>query len=204
MHPDVLNTCSKLLNNSPRLTSMSRNSSLSASHFAILITDLFIQNCLKDPSLPAAILNHHSITAKVLLDSCCSMILLSHIGDADVKDIVTDLRKRFEKEIEIRNDYLHETWFFGWASESQQDFSDITAFKATSSPAKGLGQKQLATSVAELQRRIDALDELNDAFRRLFGCLIGKFQIKKNFIRYEGRWVSPDTARKRGWSISEP
>jgi len=169
-----------------------------------LMTSLLLQNGLRDQFLPATFLNHQSITARVLLDTACSMILHLHKCDSGVTEIVNDLRRRFEKEIETRNDYLHGTWFIGWASDDQQDFAEMTGFKGTTSPAKGIGLKQLATSAAEMKARVEVLEEINDAFRRLLGCLIGKFSVKKNFVKYEGRYVSPDTVRRRGWKISDP
>jgi hypothetical protein len=140
-----------------------------------------MQNGLRDQSLPSIFL----------------------FNDEDITKVSADLRKLFEEKIQTRHTYLHGTWFIGWASEGQQDFSEISGFKGTASPAKGLGLKQLATSVSELHQRVEVLEEINDAFRRLFGCIIGGFPVAKNFLRYEGRYVSPDTARKRGWKISD-
>lgn len=167
-----------------------------------LITSLLMQNGLKDQSLLSTFLFHQSVTARVLLDSACAMLFHLHGDDEHLVEIATDLRKRFEKEIERRNTYLHGTWFIGWASEDQQDFSEITAFKGTASPARGLGLKQLAASGSELHQRVEALEEISDAFWRLFGCIMGEFPVAKNFLTYEGRYVSPDTARKRGWKIA--
>jgi hypothetical protein len=79
----------------------------------------------------------------------------------------------------------------------------MSGFKGIASPVRGLGLKQLASSASELLQRVEALEEINEALWRLVGCMIGDFTIAKNFLKYEGRWVSPDTARKRGWKISD-
>jgi hypothetical protein len=75
-----------------------------------LITSLLTQNGLKDQSLPSMFLFHRSVTARVLLDSACAMLFHLHQDDDCLIEVTTDLRKRFEKEIEIRNTYLHGTW----------------------------------------------------------------------------------------------
>jgi hypothetical protein len=95
-----------------------------------------MQNGLKDESLPFTFLFHQSVTARVLLDSGCAMLFHLHSHDDDLVEVTTDLRKRFKKEIEIRNNCLHGTWFIGWASVDQQDFSEITGFKGTASPVR--------------------------------------------------------------------
>jgi hypothetical protein len=109
-------------------------------------------------------------------------------------------RNRFSQEIRTRNTYLHGTWFIGWASESQQDFSDIAGFKLGPSPKIGSGTKDLTKSVQELQARVDELEEIEDGFKRIMGCLLLKGDVKNNFITVDGRYMSPDTARRRGWS----
>jgi hypothetical protein len=51
-----------------------------------------------------------------------------------------------------------------------------------------------------LQARIGELEEIEDGFKRLMGCLLLKRDVKKNFITVDGRYISLDTAKRRGWS----
>jgi len=111
--------------------------------------------------------------------------------------IMHHFRNRFAKEIQTRNDYLHGTWLIGWASESQQEFSEIGGFKLNPSPKIGSEIKELARSVLELQARIDELEEIQYGFNRLWGCLFLNREVKTNFLILEGKYISPDLAKKR-------
>jgi hypothetical protein len=79
-----------------------------------------MHNGLKDQSLSLTFLFHQSVTARVLIDSACAMLFHLHGDDDHLVEIATDLRKRFEKEIEVRNTYLHGTWFIGWLAKSSR------------------------------------------------------------------------------------
>jgi hypothetical protein len=165
-----------------------------------VITLVLHQDGLRNQQLADIIVGHHAVTAQTLLDTACALLVEVHSGDKDAISIMHHFRNRFSQEIRTRNTYLHGTWLMGWASESQQDFSDLGGFKLSPSPKLGAGTKDLAKSVQELQARIDELVEIEDGFKRLMGCLLLKREVKKNFITVDGRYVSPDTARRRGWS----
>lgn len=164
-----------------------------------IIIWILSSNGLKNQQLSIIMTGHKSMTAQVLLDTACALFCEVYGNQKDVIDLLNHFRGRFSKEIETRNDYLHGTWLIGWASELQDDFSRIEAFKLNPSPKKGSGTKQLARSVDELNKRIDELEEIQDALNRLWACCSLHTDVNANFLKIEGRYVSPDTARRRGW-----
>jgi hypothetical protein len=107
------------------------------------------------------------------------------LDDAEQK-IIADVMKRVGGLIESRNNIIHRTWFVGWASESQEDFSTVAGIK-TINTARGIEFRSLNWNEAEFDQLSEEADELTKLVNRLWGTAYMKiFKSSKftdNFIR---------------------
>lgn len=88
---------------------------------------------------------------------------------------------RTQKLIERRNDIIHSTWFVGWASSSDTDFSEVTGTKQARGK-RGADFKSFNHTVVEFEDFAQECDEVTNLLRRLSACVTSDFKIAKNFI----------------------
>ncbi|MCM3903661.1 MAG: hypothetical protein ND866_18325 [Pyrinomonadaceae bacterium] len=87
------------------------------------------------------------------------------------KKTIEGVLKRVQKLTESRNNVIHRTWFVGWASSQQEDFSSVSGWKFENTK-KGSEFRPLKYSVAEFNELSAEADELTNAIGRIKGCLI--------------------------------
>jgi len=88
---------------------------------------------------------------------------------------------RTQKLIEQRNDIIHSTWFVGWASSSDTDFSEVTGMKQARGK-RGADFKAFKHTAAEFEAFAQECDEVAKLLRGLSACVTSDFQIAKNFL----------------------
>lgn len=150
----------------------------------------FLQSSgLKKQELARIVFGHRSMTADALREVYMAMTVELY-GD---NVVLKDFRSRFQRLTEKRNDIVHGTWFVGWASEDQEDFSAIRGFKDSISKS-GSGFKPLPESVEKIAALTREAEELGSLVSRLDGCFRCGFKVSKNFVQENGKWVVPRNA----------
>jgi hypothetical protein len=100
--------------------------------------------------------------------------VLAVVGDNEVQDekrIVVKVLKQVQDLTQIRNDVIHRTWFVGWASAEQEDFSSVTGIKFKNTN-KGPEFKDLSYTVKDFDDLSTQADELTEIIRAIQGCLV--------------------------------
>jgi hypothetical protein len=120
------------------------------------------------------------LTAEPLQSMLHSLIIEVHKPDKEEKEIIKNIFTRFKKLTEKRNETVHSTWFIGWASEDDIDFSTARGSKyyrsTTNNEIKNIEVKsQYFDELTEEARKLKGL------FYRLDGCLQGECLIQNNF-----------------------
>ena len=106
----------------------------------------FLQSSgLKKQELARIVFGHQAMTANALREVYMAMTVVLYGDNMVLKDFLS----RFQRLTKERNDIVHGTWFVGWASEDQEDFSAIRGFK-DSIAKSGAGFKTLPESVEKL------------------------------------------------------
>ena len=79
--------------------------------------------------------------------------LIGELKKPDEKEanLLKKVGERIQKLTEIRNDVVHSTWFIGWASTEQTDFSEAPGFKLHKSK-KGAEYKQFRYKAADFEK----------------------------------------------------
>lgn len=127
----------------------------------------------------------HVILAGLTADPLRSMLqsLILEVRELDEYEtkIIKNIFKRFKELSEKRNDIVHSTWYIGWASEDETDFSVAYGGKyyrsATSNERKNF--EVTSQYFHELTKEAKKLQYL---FIQLNGCLLADLSIKNNFI----------------------
>jgi hypothetical protein len=85
---------------------------------------------------------------------------------------------------EERNSIVHGTWFIGWASEEQEDFSHADGFKAKNTKA-GMIHADIGRTRADFDSLVDRCHELTDLVNRVHGAILIGRPFSTNFIWVE-------------------
>jgi hypothetical protein len=145
---------------------------------------------LKNPKLMQAITAE--LTASQLLKAYQSIAIdmpgLTRAG----KGILSKIHKRAMALIEKRNDIIHGTWFIGWASPHDVDFSSCAGFKFKNFK-QGVQMTNLKINEEEFRPIIAECEDVADLIYRAWGCFIIGSDIEKNFV-VNDRTVSVPTA----------
>jgi hypothetical protein len=112
-----------------------------------------------------------TIFSAVLAETC-----KDRVDDAEQK-IITSVLHRVTKLIESRNDVIHRTWFVGWASESQEDFSEVSGVKHKNT-SKGAEFRPRSYTKADFDQLSEKADELSKLVNRLW--VTATMKITKN------------------------
>ena len=101
--------------------------------------------------------------------------------DAHERKVIDNLLKRIDKLAEQRNDVIHRTWYIGWASEDQEDFSTASGVKSHNLKI-GNRSSSVEFSRSEFDKLSREADALTSLLSRLSACLTFGDSIDKNFI----------------------
>ena len=101
--------------------------------------------------------------------------------DAHERKIIDNLLKRIDKLAEQRNDVIHRTWYIGWASEDQEDFSTASGVKSHNLKI-GNRSSSVEFSRSEFDKLSLEADALTALLSRLSACLTFGDSIDNNFI----------------------
>ena len=162
----------------------------------VSFVQLLSMHGLKDQTISNIIIGQRAITAEPLIQIMEGLV--GHLlGDDEVagKEIFRHTAKRFRCLIRIRNDFVHGTWFIGWANPADTDFSDISGHKLNPNK-KGMAIKPLPRSVDEIGELVNEAKQINKLFMRSYACMSlahmeqGKGDFSKNFTKTDdGRWL---------------
>lgn len=145
---------------------------------------------LGDQMIANIIIGNKAITAEPLVQIMEG--LAGHLTSDDKvgMEILGHVTKRFRALITSRNDFVHGTWFIGWASSADTDFSAIAGMKPAPNK-KGMAYKKLPKSVEEIHALVEEAKQVNKLFMRFFTCMYPeKLDFSKNFTKTdEGEWL---------------
>lgn len=164
------------------------------------IRDVLAGNSRDREGLLDVVLNHEALSAKPLSDMFRGIIAtaMQHPTYTDeqramVRQILKQIAREFQDLTEQRNKILHGTWFIGWASAADEDFSQMSSmkWKVTAEGAKPVDDvpksvedlKALISRCTETKRTITAL---------LFSLRLPQMAggLEKNFTRVGKGWVA--------------
>jgi hypothetical protein len=97
------------------------------------------------------------------------------------KSICDKIFARVQKLIQRRNDIIHSTWFVGWASSEDTDFSAASGHKWTRGK-QGADIKSATYTSADFEAFAIECDIVAGLIRHLWGCIIYDRQLEKNFV----------------------
>lgn len=135
---------------------------------------------LKDQQLGNAMLA--GLTAAPLREMTLSMLAHLYRDDAGSVQIVRKLAARTQDLITTRNEIIHSTWFIGWASQEDTDFSRASGMKLKNTRS-GPVASSLSNSVAEFDRATGDAKEIAVLYHQLLGCLMSGTPPTKYFNR---------------------
>ena len=161
---------------------------------------------VKHQGLLNIVFHHQAMTAQPLFD-ILRAIIGEIINDKDYRVsasergtiilILTQVAGDYSDVVRQRNDLIHGTWYIGWASSSQTDFSDmaVAKFKATKT---GLGSASTPKNASELRSIIAECDRLGHLIRSLesamatptTGTLFGSDGVQRNFREDGDKWIT--------------
>jgi len=124
---------------------------------------------LRDQQLGNAMLA--GLTAGPLREMTLSVFAHLYRDDPAGLQIVRDLAARTQQLTTSRNEIIHSTWFIGWASQEDTDFSRASGMKLKNTKSGPMAMS-VSNSVAEFDRETANAKELAVLWRQLLGCLL--------------------------------
>ncbi len=103
----------------------------------------------------------------------------------DERKLVHSVSIRIQQLITDRNNILHRTWFVGWASSADEDFSSTSGYKVKNT-GKGVEFKVENYTVANFDNHSAVADELANLVRGLCSIIIYGGRISDNFVMDNG------------------
>ena len=103
--------------------------------------------------------------------------------------IVNKILKRTQELIESRNNIIHSTWFVGWASSKDTEFTNASGQKLTRSKS-GVVVKHFDWKSEDLDKLSKECYEVKILLHRLWICIHNDFKISNNFDINEAGEVS--------------
>ena len=150
---------------------------------------------LREQTIAKIIIGNRAITAEPLVQIMEG--LTGHLlgDDKAGKEIFGQITKRFRYLIVSRNDFVHGTWFIGWANETDIDFSEIRGTRLIPNK-KGEAHRELPKSVEEIQALVEEAKQVNRLFMRFYACMtsariqLGTGDFSRNFTKDDnGKWL---------------
>lgn len=150
--------------------------------------------------------HHRAMTAAPLFDIYRAMLAIfvsseNSVLTAEEQKFVIDVMKEEASEYsdltKIRNELVHGTWFIGYGSADQEDYSEFLVTK-TKVGASGTTQSEMPKTVGELsafEKRCERLDRVL-RWLPMFTLLTGRPEmpgprISERMVRVDGRWDNP-------------
>jgi hypothetical protein len=152
------------------------------------------------------VFNHRSLTAVPLLEIFRTMVAqMLHHPDGTlekeeveaIKSILSQIGRDYQYLAEARNEIVHGTWFVGWASPSDVDFSVMTGMKGKLAPNEGLTWANMPSSIEDLQTLIKRCEDQTNLLARLVGCFMTDRSVAKSFVNAKA--TMPDGKTKLIW-----
>lgn len=97
------------------------------------------------------------------------------------KSICDKILVRVQKLIERRNDIIHSTWFVGWASSEDTDFSTVSGHK-WSRGKQGADFKSATFTSDDFEAFAIECDIVAALIFRLWVCIMDNSQLEKSFV----------------------
>jgi hypothetical protein len=135
---------------------------------------------LQDQQLGNAMLA--GLTASPLREMVLSVFAHVYRNDAASVALVRELAARTQTLTTTRNEIIHSTWFIGWASPEDTDFSRAAGMKRKNTKA-GPVASSLSHSVKEFDRETANAKQLAVLYNQLLGCLLSGTPPTKYFNR---------------------
>ncbi|ANI31693.1 hypothetical protein PL78_17965 [Yersinia entomophaga] len=127
----------------------------------------------------------HALTAELtaypLSKAFHSVLMVSAELNEEQKNILAKINNRVTNLIERRNEIIHGTWFIGWSSPEDNDFSTGTGFKPTNSK-KGTGIKHLEVSTEVFRPLITECELVNELVSHAWGGVMIGAAFEKRFV----------------------
>lgn len=143
---------------------------------------------LRDQQLGNAMLA--GLTASPLREMTLSVFAHLYRDDAASLTIVRELAARTQTLTNTRNEIIHSTWFIGWASPEDTDFSRASGMKHKNTKA-GPVASSLSHSVTEFDRETANAKELAVLYHQLLACLLNRTPPTSYFNRAEDGRLLP-------------
>jgi hypothetical protein len=161
----------------------------------ILLTSEFTSDGQR---LMSIVFHHNSLTAAPLFDIMRALYAelakekdLPQPERHTLRSILKQIAKAYGDLVTSRNSLLHGTWFVGWASSEDQDFSELKIDKHKVT-AEGLVQVDLPKHVDDLKALAKRAADTNAMLFRLFVAFTQGSSISANFIKNsDGSWSMP-------------
>jgi len=116
---------------------------------------------------------------------------LDDSGKENGKRILASVCNQIRAMTETRNEIVHGTWFIGWASETQDDFSIASGFKEKNTK-EGAAHTDIGRTRADFDSLVDRCHELLDLANRIRGVLLLNRPFSTSFI-WNGKLASLGT-----------
>ena len=122
------------------------------------------------------------LTAAPLTDRFVSLVAHTQQLSPGAEVIVKEILARVRDLIPKRNEVIHGTWFIGWGSTTQTDFSTASLEKICKK--KNVARrKRLDMRVEDLELLTEEAEALEQLVFRLWVCLTSGHDVEKNFAR---------------------
>lgn len=142
------------------------------------IRSILSQQGLRNQQLASIILADQ--TAYPIQSMFGSMIYeVTELNDTE-RLIVKEILKKVQVLIKKRNDIVHSTWFVGWASPSDTDFTEVSGQKLNKGTF-GSKVKSLEFTSADFDQISDECDSVSTLIQRLWAVVILDKSIDANF-----------------------
>lgn len=99
---------------------------------------------------------------------------------AEGERILVDVCKDVRELIQTRNEIIHGTWFIGWASSEDTDFSVASGVKPTNTK-NGVEHRKISRTRADFDKHIDECHRLQELLARIAGVVQMGFRFSTNF-----------------------
>lgn len=122
------------------------------------------------------------LPATPLTDRFISLVAHTQQLSPGAQAIVNEIVGRVRELNKKRNEVIHGTWFIGWASTVQTDFSTASGFKIVKKQ-NVVQHKPLEMRVEDFERLTEEAEALDQLIFRLWSCLTSGFDVEQNFAR---------------------
>jgi hypothetical protein len=144
---------------------------------------MLLSKGIVEQTLIRIVLHHQALTAKPLFDIFRAVIMRTiefqktlapgRHSEADAntfKGVLGQIHREYEDLAYTRNNLLHATWYVGYASEDQADFSEFLAHKQTVNKS-GAGAVDLPKTAKELDELSERCNKMTEWIRLVFSSL---------------------------------